>query len=405
MDEDLTGRTVGERIRHYRERAGLSRPVLGGLVGRSAEWVKAVESGRQLAPRLPLLIRLAEVLQVADLADLTGEQRLSVSSWTKAGHEALPAVARALADYGIARDDAAAPSAEELTAQVRQAWTLWHGSRRQRTAVAVVLPELITSARTAVRRLEGTERRTAAAALAQVYHLSQLYLSFQPLPSLVLLSGDRAMNSAQDADDPSAVAAAAWYLNHVYRDAGEQQEARIALATETATMLRPQAGGNDLALWGLLHLAIALSFAKIGRAGDAWRHWDEADGAARTLGAGYHHPWLIFGQGMVSAYAITMHADLMRPAEAVAAADRLDIASIPSATRRSFHLAETARAYSLRREPVATVHLLRRAHEESPDTTRFSLFARSALGELRESGGRTIRGEAAALADAIGLPA
>ena len=43
MDEDIGGRTVGRRIRHYRERAGLSRPVLGGLVGRSAEWVKAVE--------------------------------------------------------------------------------------------------------------------------------------------------------------------------------------------------------------------------------------------------------------------------------------------------------------------------------------------------------------------------
>ena len=50
MDDDTTGRTVGQRIRHHRERAGMSRPVLGGLVGRSAEWVKAVESGRLLAP-------------------------------------------------------------------------------------------------------------------------------------------------------------------------------------------------------------------------------------------------------------------------------------------------------------------------------------------------------------------
>ena len=403
MDEDLAGATVGARIRHYRERAGLSRPVLGGLVGRGAEWVKAVESGRLLPPRLPLLIRLAEVLEVADLANLTGEQRLSASSYTKAGHESLPAVSAALADYAVVGGDA--PSAAALEAQVRQAWTLWHGSRRQRTAVAVVLPELITTARSAVRRLDGTERRRAAAALAQVYHVAQLYLSFQPVPSLVLLTGDRAMTAAQDADDPHAMAAGAWYLNHVYRDAGQQHEARIALATHTATMLRPDQGGEDLARWGLLQLALALSYAKTGRSGDAWRHHDEADRAARALGAGYSHPWLIFGGGMVDAYAITMHADLMRPADAVAAADRLDVAAIPSATRRSFHLAETARAYSLRREPVATVHMLRRAYDESPDTIRFSLFARSALGELRESGGATIRGEAAALAESIGLPA
>lgn len=403
MDEDIAGRTVGQRIRHYRERAGMSRPVLGGLVGRGAEWVKAVESGRLLPPRLPLLIRLAEVLDVADLADLTGEQRLSASSYTKAGHESLPAVSAALADYAVLGGDSPPPSVAELDAQVRQAWTLWHGARRQRTAVAVVLPALITSARTAVRRLDGPDRRRAAAALAQVYHQAQLFLSFQPVPSLVLLAGDRAMNAAQDADDPHAMAAGAWYMNHVYRDAGQQHEARIALATQTATMLRPGEGGEDLARWGLLQLAVALSYAKAGRAGDAWRHWDEANRAARTLGPGYTHPWLIFGQGMVEAYAITMYADLMRPADAVAAADRLDLSSVPSATRRSFHMAETARAYSLRREPVATVHMLRRAYDESPDTARFSLFARSVLGELRESGGTTIRGEAAVLAEAIGL--
>jgi hypothetical protein len=51
------------------------------------------------------------------------------------------------------------------------------------------------------------------------------------------------------------------------------------------------------------------------------------------------------------------------------------------------------------------VHLLRRALDESPDTTRFSTFARSALGGLRETGGATVRREATALADAIGLPA
>jgi hypothetical protein len=35
---DLTGKTVGELVKHFRNRIGMSRPVLGGLVGRSAEW-------------------------------------------------------------------------------------------------------------------------------------------------------------------------------------------------------------------------------------------------------------------------------------------------------------------------------------------------------------------------------
>lgn len=404
MDEDTPTPTVGQLIQRHREEAGLSRPVFGGLVGKSAEWVKAIEYGRLLPPRLPMLIRMAEVLEVDDLAELTGEQRLTSARYTKTGHEALPAVATALADYSISAE--VEPLAvDELRGQVRQAWDLWHGARRHRTAVAVVLPTLIGRARAAVRATDGVDRRRASAELAQVYHLTQLYLSFQPAPSLVLMSGDRAMTAAQDADDPHAMAAGAWYLNHVYRDANQQHDARIALAHDVASMLRPDAGSEDLARWGLLQLAIALSYAKTGRDGDAWRHWDEADRAARSLGNGYHHPWLIFGPGMVDAYAVTMHTDLMHGGEAVRAANKLDLSAMPSATRRSFHYAETARAYVLRREPVATVHLLRRAFEESPDTTRFSLFARSALTDLRETGGSTIRGEAAELADKLGLSA
>ncbi|MGH4009660.1 MAG: helix-turn-helix domain-containing protein [Pseudonocardiaceae bacterium] len=72
---DLEGMTTGQRVRHFRERVGMSRPVLGGLIGRSAEWVKAVENDRLLTPRIPLLLRLAEVLKVDDLGLLIGEQK------------------------------------------------------------------------------------------------------------------------------------------------------------------------------------------------------------------------------------------------------------------------------------------------------------------------------------------
>jgi transcriptional regulator with XRE-family HTH domain len=65
--------TAGQRVRHFRERVGMRRPVLGGLMGWSAEWVKAVENDRLLTPRMPLLLRLAEVLKVDDLGLLVGE--------------------------------------------------------------------------------------------------------------------------------------------------------------------------------------------------------------------------------------------------------------------------------------------------------------------------------------------
>jgi transcriptional regulator with XRE-family HTH domain len=57
--------TVGKRIKIHRERSGKSLTVLGGLVEKSPEWVKAVENGRLLPPRLPMLCRIAKALREA----------------------------------------------------------------------------------------------------------------------------------------------------------------------------------------------------------------------------------------------------------------------------------------------------------------------------------------------------
>lgn len=404
----LAGKPAGERIRYFRERAGMSRPVLAGLTGKSPEWVKAIETGRLKVPRITLLLRIAEVLEVADLSELTGDHRLAVAHFGKARHESLDAVGQALADYMLRPPDAEPAAAADLSARTSQAWELWHGAMRQRTAVSVVLPSLLRDARDSARRLGGDERRAALRSLAQAYHLAQLFLSFQPRPDLIMLCGDRAMQAAQDADDPAAIAAAAWYLNHVFRDAGEQAEARIGLATSASRLLRPADSAEDLALWGLLQLACALSHAKTGHGGEAWRYWDEASLAARSLGTGYAHPWLIFGPGMTEAYTVTMHADLMQGGSAIRQANRIRLAAMPSATRRSFHLIESARARSLRTrsarpDPVAIISLLEQARDTSPDTARYNLFARSWVAEAAERGDEVVRERARGLAASIGV--
>jgi hypothetical protein len=353
-------------------------------------------------PRLPLLLRLAEVLGIDDLAELTGESRLSTATYTKTAHEQLPAVANALAHYSVSTEQST-PDIPGLTARVAQLWELWHGARRHRTAIAGLLPTILKDARITVRLSEGADRRMALVAEAQVYHLAQLYLSFQPAPELVALTSDRAMLASQDADSPLAMAAAAWYANHRFRDAGEQHDARVELAMDTARLLNPEGSADDRALWGLLHLALALSYAKVGREGDAWRHWDRADTAVKALGESYLHPWLMFGRGMVDSYALTMLADLTHGADAIWRADRVDLGATPSATRQSFHTIELARSYHQRREYVACVALLNQAFEISPDTSRFNNFTRAAVLELSEHGGSTVRYQAAGLAQRLDL--
>lgn len=404
-DPNTTTLTFGQRVQRARLRSGKTRAYVADVMGHSAEWIKAVEKDRIAMPALPKLLRLAHTIGVEDITELTGDDRITAASYTKAEHQALPIVKQALTRYQLRPTSQTPESAEVLAARLRQAWKLWHAHGDHRTAIVALLPGLLADTQQAVRLLDGAERRRALVALAETYHLTQLFLSFQPAPQLVMLTGDRAMTAAQDADSPRAIAAAAWYVNHVHRDAGESAEARVDLAEQAAALLPHSEDPDHIARRGQLHLAVALSYAKTGQAGDAWRYWDKADAAAKQLGDGYAHPWLIFGQGIVDGYAITMHNDLVQPMKALEVAESLDLATIPSATRRSYHLIETARAHSLLDEGAAAVSYLQRAFRESPETIQFNLHTRSVLPDLAKSGPRMVREDAAALARELGVPA
>ncbi|GAA2708788.1 helix-turn-helix domain-containing protein [Micromonospora olivasterospora] len=391
--------TFGARLRAHRERAGKTRPVLGGLVGRSAEWVKALENGRLLPPRLPMLLRLAEVLDISDLADLTGGQSLPVASVTRAGHADVDNVAASMQRTTVPVGEPA--SVDTLRGLVDQAWALWHRSTTERTAVAAVLPGLLAEAQRSARRLDGLARRQALVELARVYHLAQLYVAHQPHPELVWLAADRAMLAAQDADAPAAIAVAAWYYAHVYRGANQVDAAEQVLV-DAAGLVDPAAGGEQLARWGQVQLGIALGHSKAGRAGQAWRAWDAADEAANRLGSGYAHPWLMFGPAACTAYAVTIETDLCRPGEAVRRADTANYRALPSQTRRAAALIDAARAHMLDRGEVATMHLLGRALRESVDTVRHNPYARTVALELSNRPG-TVGEDARELALAIGV--
>ena len=48
--DDLPTLTTGHQIKLLRQRVGMTRAVLAGLVGKSPDWVKSVETGRIMTP-------------------------------------------------------------------------------------------------------------------------------------------------------------------------------------------------------------------------------------------------------------------------------------------------------------------------------------------------------------------
>lgn len=72
----------GQRLQILRTRRGMTRDQLGGLLGKSGSWVKGIETGRLKTPKLETVLRIAELLRVRNLSDLTGDQSVHVDLFT-----------------------------------------------------------------------------------------------------------------------------------------------------------------------------------------------------------------------------------------------------------------------------------------------------------------------------------
>jgi len=408
MSPDLEpGLPIGKRIKFYRDRRGMSRPVLAGLVGKSAEWVKAVENGAIQAPRLPMLLRIARALELDDLADLTGNgHAVPVHVFAGERHPALSAVQAALTEYRIT-PVAEMPSIPHLQLRLRQAWQVRHGSPDHRTQLGTILPGLIRDTQRAARISPGEQRREARRVLAAVYRLADFYVAYQPAPELVWMVADRALTEGQEADDPYAIAGGAWAMVQAMRDAGRWDEA-ITLADDAIRNLAPHLDGAPIdwrGISGALQAEIAYIHARRGRHGDAWAHWERANEVAVQLGPTYRHVQTSFSIPVMAAHATTLGVELRRPAEALRAADGFDPDDIPSLARRSRHLIEVARGHQLRDERAATFALLNRAERTAPETIRYNGFAREMLLGLQAKPPSGLRVDVQELCRRVGVAA
>lgn len=404
--DELAGKPVGERIQAYRERRGMSRPVLAGLVGRSPDWLKKVERGHLLPPRLEMLVKLADALGLHDVTALTGDQAVTVSAVRREGHEAVPAIREAIEETILVVDREMHHDVTDLVDRAAYAWRVWHTSATPRADVGRVLPSLLRDARRAARVLTGPDRRTANTALVAAYALAEQALAWVSDSALLWMSADRCMTAAEQADDPVSLAAAAWVVGNVWRATGREEDA-LRLAVDAAAVLAPYLDGDDdtiRALWGACRLHAAITAARLGREGDAFRYLDDADTIVTRLPpGGYAHPWTLFGRANTDLTGVSVAVDLRKSGTALDKADAVDPDVIPSRDRRARLWLETARAYAQRRDYTGALHTLQRATAASTESMRCHPLSRGLAAELVTSGGRLIQKEAQSLASQLGV--
>jgi transcriptional regulator with XRE-family HTH domain len=399
--DDLPTLTTGQQIKLLRQHAGMTRAVLAGLVGKSPDWVKSVETGRILPPRLTTLGQIARALRVPVQALITTDEQVILSPGT--AHPALPAVRRALNAWPSSTSEPAQPL-EHIAARLAVAWRARHASPDHRTVIGALLPDLIRDAQLAARTYQGDDRRRAQAQLADVLGLAQMFLAYQSAADLLWRVVDRAMLAAQESGDPLALAEASWFAIEAHRDAGDWDTAQ-SINHDVITALTPHLPDADtdlLGLYGALHAAAAFTAARAGRSGTAWRSWDEADRVVRAQPDGYYQRVTSFSKPVMIAHAVTLEVELHKGDQAVRMATTAQADAIPSRPRRARHLIEVARGHHLNHEHKATLGLLSRAYDTAPETIRFNLYARQMVSDVL-AGPPDLRRQATELAIKVGL--
>lgn len=397
----------GTRMQILRTRRGLSRPVAAGLLGMSPSWVKQVERGEIGMPKLPIVLRIAELLHVRDLADLTGDQSAPVDLFIGPGHPRLRDVRSAVNSLTVS-SDRKAPSAAHLAARLAKAWTARHEAPNHREVIGELLPALIHDAQLAVRQADtAADRRAAQAVLSEVYSLSQFFVAYQPDSALLWRVAERGLVAAQESEDPHAIGVAAWLAAQAHRDSGrahfDAADAMTADALRYLDRFLPDADDRTLAIAGALQFEAGYTAARRGETGTAWGWWDKARKTAKLLAPTYYHPITSFGQAIMGAHAVTVAVELRAGGESVRQVVSADAQVIPSRPRLARHRIEEARAYHLDGQQETALATLEKAHQAAPETIRYNGYARRIVLEETESKTPARRQRAAVLAEQLGL--
>ncbi|MFI6713583.1 helix-turn-helix domain-containing protein [Nonomuraea sp. NPDC050478] len=392
---------VGERIRFWREKRQRTQAAVAGLCGITEEYLSQIERGLKV-PSLQVLYGLALELSVP-VAALLGDGRDESPSENA---YVADSVVTALIGYGP-KTHTEPVTAPELRERVESAWRIWQTSPKRFTEAGAILPELIQDTENAIRahRLspDSAARRDIHRAAADLYFLLRSYCRRAGRIDLSLMVADRALRSAEEADDPVRSAAAKWNLGHVLLAEGEHEGAQQTAIQGIEALHDLPKNGDALAMVGALELVAVVADA---RRKKWWQARERLSGNAsqRAAEAGEGNiMWTVFGPTNVELHIVSIEMEAGEAAEALRVADQIDTSHLPSIERRFTFLLEVARCYDLRREdPAVLVHLLD-LEAISPEDLARNPLAREMVCRLRRRVRPTYRRQVEALAERLGI--
>jgi transcriptional regulator with XRE-family HTH domain len=373
--------SIGERIAFYRRRRGLTQAILAGLVGRSEDWLSKVERGDRQIRRLDVLEEVAKALRVT-LSDLLGQPVLVEDEQRQ---DDVPAVRDALmAPQRLSRVLFSTRLSSEVsdpgrTARLVEAgWEDYQGGRLGRVIAA--LPQLIRESQALEEAdgLAGPDHGWAVS--ARTHHLAATTMSKIGEADLAWIAAERAMQAADQADDPLVLASAARAGTHALLAVGRYDDA-LELGLAASSWLAPRVIGVDpaaLSLMGMLHLRMAVAAARRQDRSEATALLRQADEAAERLGEDGNYWQTGFGPTNVALHRVSTALDLGDVAFVVDRGPGLNADHLP-VERSVSHRIDVARALSYVAQDDAAVDLLLEAESSAPQLVRHNPAVREVV--------------------------
>lgn len=387
---------IGERVRAYRRRRGLSQAALAGLVGRSKSWLSQVERGVRSVDRLSVVAEMARVLNV-DVQDLTGRP------WQYGPNggvdvESLSEVRRTFTRYEHLRGTSAPASVslDTLRRAVHNGHADYQAARHSR--VVEQLPSLVVEAERI--RCQGLNSAEDERDSAFVYVLAAKLVTKFGVSDLSMLAADRAVNVASSSESLMASGLAGYQVACALLRSDQAEDAEdltLRLADRLTIAARPDAPSLVSAA-GALWLIAAIVAARRTQRAEAWAKLDQADRLAGMLGEDANHGWTAFGPTNVAIHRVSVAVELGDAGEAIRLAADVDPQRLPVGltSRRAQLSLDLAWAQTQRRRDAeATLHLLE-AERVGPETVRHNVIAQELIRELLS---RNAKSKTSALSD------
>lgn len=396
----VTEGPIGERVRIYRRRRGITQAQLADLVGRSEKWMSQVEQGTRSVDKLSVLIDIARVLKV-DVETLAGNKMLYAPN----GQPELAGVDRirdALSAYHGLGLTSLQPrplhEIEALTSEVHQRY-----QAADYGAAANILPGLIASADAAVEDTPTSAMRPALTVQSEVYVATAKLVTKVGDGQLAWIAADRAATAAIRSESPILQAMAAYQVACAFLKSDRVEKAEHVAITTAENFLDDTPAG--LSVQGALFLIGSVIAGRRNDRAESTERLRRADYLANALGSDGNHAWTAFGPTNVAIHEISSAAELGDAKLAISKAELLDTDGLPDGlkSRRAQVHIDTAWAYSQHRNDAAVVINLMEAERVAPQTLRYNVIVREMLRELLKRERRTATPGLRSLAERAGV--